>query len=1220
MLVIKKIQKLSILAILLSTITTSRADIPFEEAKGIWQLTKSEYKHISPFWGIAMIHGQLLSILRFFGNYNQAIIEGHEIDRGEEAIAELIRQLFSSPDGRLFVATTYHFNPAGDLSHHLEKMNDIIMALDAYDHQLTQSPQKTETVSVAETENQLKTISDEIKELNSLIVKDPEKTTLLTPAEITEQNNFKALIKEKQDAIKALKGPKAQDPLVTERNTLTKQIQSTTQQIDKLRAAKKQDDALFLKIRGLEATLSTLNTKREVILQQIASRESQTPEKLRFSALEETLYQILEPIGSHRTASDDDIIKEAQAILEKTLSYKADLTDVDVSQKKVVEALKHQTKKTRTNVGELVDDVDWANSLEAQAEDMIANAPERARALVQDYLYKTSEGRSTAKKDKAYLKEMFTHSPERAREFVTQAYQPRIREFAHLIAEAQALQSKLANPKNPKEQVYPEHIVPTVLLAFFAKIADSKSDLKKLPDLFQDPQSIDSLTPYSKKEFHQTTPTEEMMKDPNPELAFLYGRGYEQYVQIILPPFAYRGSTTYLNNPDFPDCGESSLRYILSSLLGMGNGGRILPADLSNLEKNIQSSNPDVNLSQHKSYQAFKKFMLAHGNLGLASIQQYHNDWAEVVSNLNEPTQIPTINDVQYGRGDPQNGLYTYEIKSVLSERGARGIINMLNVIAKLIPDAVLNEPWAENETDRFSQVEEKLNRLCQLFSKPNFKVSWHESAYGEIKNPFVQIDIDINGDPHVSWTFSAGHFSMDKISSRSNDPRIRFDADNKFNSPWIASFYSELTSQTKVTSNFNYYFPHIFSPKINQMENQLGLIIYSLRNAHTFPQFLSYIPRWIAKAFPFTDNNAFITFTDIMIRIFAEKDKIPNFNQLHAKLQKFYKKFRGDKGQTLLFTAVYGTETNSPNLEVIKDLIDAGLDVNAKDEHGKTPLFYIKNLETFNILYENGADVHVKNVFKDNILFNAAQRNDPELVKAIVAKGVDVNAPNASQLIPILFSKTPEVFNAFVDSGANINKTNLLSKSLLQNRFTIILAALDKGANPEMLNDQGTPFYLEFLRKSFSDFPPSKDPNYPTTSQWMEIFEKLKPYYAKSDIPPLLYLMDSNGVFTRINKDKIKIIDDIIALTDVHDEKNKFLLHEAIKKNRLLVLEKLLKKGMNANIKDNEGNTPLHYAFEYQNKEFRDLLFKYGADITIRNKNGKTPEELGQPERGFRQ
>jgi ankyrin repeat protein len=71
-------------------------------------------------------------------------------------------------------------------------------------------------------------------------------------------------------------------------------------------------------------------------------------------------------------------------------------------------------------------------------------------------------------------------------------------------------------------------------------------------------------------------------------------------------------------------------------------------------------------------------------------------------------------------------------------------------------------------------------------------------------------------------------------------------------------------------------------------------------------------------------------------------------------------------------------------------------------------------------------------------------------------------------------------------------------------------------------------------------------------------------------------------------------------------DEKNKFtLLHMAVARNYPEIAELLLEKGADPNIKDCEGNTPLHFAAEENNLSLLKLLSKKGGNINAVNNYG---------------
>ena len=54
-------------------------------------------------------------------------------------------------------------------------------------------------------------------------------------------------------------------------------------------------------------------------------------------------------------------------------------------------------------------------------------------------------------------------------------------------------------------------------------------------------------------------------------------------------------------------------------------------------------------------------------------------------------------------------------------------------------------------------------------------------------------------------------------------------------------------------------------------------------------------------------------------------------------------------------------TAADEGNIEAVKYHIDAGADVNAKDEEGATPLHYAATKEITELLIANGADVNAK-------------------------------------------------------------------------------------------------------------------------------------------------------------------------------------------------------------------------------------------------------------------
>ena len=75
-------------------------------------------------------------------------------------------------------------------------------------------------------------------------------------------------------------------------------------------------------------------------------------------------------------------------------------------------------------------------------------------------------------------------------------------------------------------------------------------------------------------------------------------------------------------------------------------------------------------------------------------------------------------------------------------------------------------------------------------------------------------------------------------------------------------------------------------------------------------------------------------------------------------------------------------------------------------------------------------------------------------------------------------------------------------------------------------------------------------------------------------------------------------------------------LLHNAAAQGDADLLLQYINEGYNVNERDKDGKTPLHYANKNNKSLCVGILMCKGADLTIKDNEGKTPSEYGkQPE-----
>ncbi len=102
----------------------------------------------------------------------------------------------------------------------------------------------------------------------------------------------------------------------------------------------------------------------------------------------------------------------------------------------------------------------------------------------------------------------------------------------------------------------------------------------------------------------------------------------------------------------------------------------------------------------------------------------------------------------------------------------------------------------------------------------------------------------------------------------------------------------------------------------------------------------------------------------------------------------------------------IVGDRNDWEKTELVKALIDAGANVDVRDEHGNTLLheivFYPFDSECAKILIDAGVDVNIKNNSGRTALHSAASHGHPKQVSMLINAGADVNARDNDGKTPL--------------------------------------------------------------------------------------------------------------------------------------------------------------------------------------------------------------------------
>lgn len=308
----------------------------------------------------------------------------------------------------------------------------------------------------------------------------------------------------------------------------------------------------------------------------------------------------------------------------------------------------------------------------------------------------------------------------------------------------------------------------------------------------------------------------------------------------------------------------------------------------------------------------------------------------------------------------------------------------------------------------------------------------------------------------------------------------------------------------------------------------------------------------------------------------------------------------RDEDGETPLHDAVLRNK-----LAIVRQLIDAGADVNAvRQSDGKTPLLSaaeMNNAAVVRMLIEAGADVNYPHRSYGSALNLAAWWNSPELAQLLIDAGADLEARDSDGKTPLFYaclSDGAEAARVLIAAGADTNARDNDGNTLLHNavgrNLPLVKLLLDLGVDVNARNDRGevplfTAVALDDL--ALTKLLISAGANVNATSYFGETTMH---YAAESDSVEVIPFLLKAGVKVNVGM-----------------ANGRTPLFEAASNNRLGAAQLLLDAGTDVNAIDAGGGTAIFGAAEYGHPEMIELLLRHGALSNIVDECGKSPRDL---------
>ena len=170
----------------------------------------------------------------------------------------------------------------------------------------------------------------------------------------------------------------------------------------------------------------------------------------------------------------------------------------------------------------------------------------------------------------------------------------------------------------------------------------------------------------------------------------------------------------------------------------------------------------------------------------------------------------------------------------------------------------------------------------------------------------------------------------------------------------------------------------------------------------------------------------------DISNIIYAPFFGIENFT--HYILNNYeYKSLRNEDGKTILHFAIY-----SRNINILKMLLNDGIDIMILDKDNKTALHYAAmhdNIEMCSIFIDKGLDINAKDKYNQTPLQIALSEKNFNIALYLLNHGADFNIENDHGKNPLHYASENnciEIIEFLFNHGFNLNQSNYFGKTAI--------------------------------------------------------------------------------------------------------------------------------------------------------------------------------------------
>ncbi len=324
--------------------------------------------------------------------------------------------------------------------------------------------------------------------------------------------------------------------------------------------------------------------------------------------------------------------------------------------------------------------------------------------------------------------------------------------------------------------------------------------------------------------------------------------------------------------------------------------------------------------------------------------------------------------------------------------------------------------------------------------------------------------------------------------------------------------------------------------------------------------------------------------------------------------------------------TALMYIARSNARPELLSVLVDAGADIQKRDNHGRTALmYYVSNnqieIDTLQYFIASSADVNAADNDGVTVLMTALvkERNQPSAVQAIIDAGADVNGATSYGATPLMYafyhSGYMNVVKLLLDAGANVNAST-------HDGLTPLLIAVFSGLSPQdidFLIEKGADVNVRDAN-GYTPLKATLPPMQAGLTKAVVTFQILLDAGADFEseswdiqtLEPFLIEAASRGI-----RGTVDTLLNAGVSANAHNKGGESALMKAVaNRSDAEVVRKLLDAGADVNATTATGITALLSALLKRGAIDADvvsLLIEAGADVNVVDRNNRTPMAIAQ-------